>query len=452
MTDQPSSVPASEQWTSRRGFIFATVGAAVGLGNIWRFSYVAGENGGATFLFVYLFCLVLIGMPLVIAELAIGRHVRGDAVASIRNLAPDGLWGIAGGLGVCGSFLIMTFYFVVAGWALKYFAGAVTGSLWKLAEKDYGAYFETFIANPVEPVLWQFVIAASASAVVAIGVVRGIERFTTYLMPLLILIVAVLAVYSVTHDGAAKGLRFLFSPKWELLRSGDIYLAALGQAFFSLSIGMALYLTYGSYLGREHSIPGAVVAVAVGDTLIAILSGIAIFPTVFAFGLAPDTGPRLVFITLPQLFLAIPGGTILGPVFFFLLAAAALSASISGIEVPVSYVRRRFSLSRPKAAVAVGLATFVCGIPASLGYGIWRDFKWDDRLILESMDYLVSNFILPLSGLMIALFVGWRWGRENALRESDLGSGTIGMIWYWMLRVVVPTMIILVFLRSVGIA
>lgn len=445
-----SGVTEREQWQSRGGFILAMIGAAVGLGNIWRFSYVAGENGGAAFIFVYLICVFLIGTPIVIAEIAIGRHTQGDAILSFRAIAPERFWVAAGVLGILGSTLIMAFYFVIAGWAFKYFVGTVTGSLWRLAGEEYGRYFEDFIAKPWEPVAWQFLVMIFAVLVVSRGVQGGIERFTRVLMPLLALIVVGLAVFSVTHDGAAKGLRFLFAPKWELLKSADIYLAALGQAFFSLSIGMALYLTYGSYLAGHHRIPGAAALVIAGDTFIAITAGVAIFPAVFAFGLDPASGPRLVFITLPQIFLAMPGGVFIGPVFFFLLSASALSASVSGIEVPASYVIRRFRLSRPLAALFVGLTIFVLGVPASLGYGVWNEFRWEDRLILESLDYVVSNVVLPLGGLLIAIFVGWRWGKAMALRESDFGDTPMGHAWLWLLRVAAPLFIVLTFLRAVN--
>ena len=355
-----------------------------------------------------------------IAEIAIGRHTQGDAIASFRAIAPERFWVVAGALGILGSVLVMSFYFVIAGWALKYFVGSFTGSLWRLAGEEYGRYFEAFIAKPWEPVLWQLAVVVAAAAIVSRGVQAGIERFSRILMPFLAVIVIGLAVFSVTHQGADRGLRFLFSPSWSLLASSDIYLAALGQAFFSLSIGMALYLTYGSYLAGHHKIPGAAAAVIAGDTLIAIPAGIAIFPAVFAFGLDPSSGPRLVFITLPQLFLSMPGGAIVGSIIFLLL-----SASISGIEVPAAYVMRRFRLRRPTAAYVVGLAIFVIGVPASLGYGIWNDIRWGDRLILESVDYIVSNIVLPAGGLLVALFVGWRWQKAVALKESDFGDTRI---------------------------
>ncbi len=439
-----------EQWQSRGGFILAMIGAAVGLGNIWRFSYVAGENGGAAFILVYLVCVFLIGAPIVIAEIAIGRHTQGDAILSFRAVAPERVWVLAGVLGILGSTLVMAFYFVIAGWAFKYFFGAVTGALWRLAGEEYGGYFEDFIAEAWEPVAWQFLVMILAVLVVSRGVQGGIERFTRVLMPLLATIVVGLAVFSVAQEGSAEGLRFLFAPDWALLKTADIYLAALGQAFFSLSIGMAVYLTYGSYLAGHHRIPGAAAMVIAGDTFIAIAAGVAIFPAVFAFGLDPASGPRLVFITLPQIFLAMPAGALIGAVFFFLLGASALSASVSGIEVPASYVMRRFRLRRPAASLAVGLTIFALGVPASLGYGLWNEVRWEDRLILESLDYVVSNVVLPSSGLLTALFVGWRWDKAIALKESDFGDTALGHAWLWLLRLAAPLFIALIFLRAVG--
>lgn len=449
MTEGAPRPARREQWRSQTTFVIATIGAAVGLGNVWRFSYVAGENGGATFLLVYVMAILVVGLPLALAESAIGRAGQGDAIASYRAAAREKVWVGAGALGVFGAFLIMCFYLVVAGWALKYLAGALDGRLWDLARADYGGYFDAFIADPWEPVMWQLVMAALATTVVAGGVRHGIERLTRVLTPLLALIVVGLAIHGVSQQGAAAGLNFLFSPDWSLLRSPDIYLAALGQAFFSLSLGMGLYVTYGSYLGRDHRLVGATGAVVAGDTLMAIVAGIAIFPAVFAFGLDPASGPRLVFITLPQVFLEMPAGTLVGALFFFLLAAAALSASISGIEIPTAYLMRRMAWPRRRAALTVGIAVFACGVPASFGFGIWADVQWGHRGILESMDYLVSNVVLPLGGLLTALFVGWRWAGP-ALRETGLTGTALGAAWIRLLAIVVPLVIVAIFLRATG--
>ena len=443
-------VPASrESWGSRGAFVIAAIGAAVGLGNVWRFSYVAGEHGGATFLLVYVVAILLLGIPLVIAEVAVGRHSQADAVESYRRIARSPLWVAPGAVGVLACFLVMTFYFVVAGWALKYLYGAVTGALWQRVAEGYGGYFAAFVADPWQPVLWQFLMVLAAVTVVSAGVCGGIERLTRVVTPLLALIVALLAVRSALLPGSGPGLAFLFRPDWSLLATPDIYLAAIGQAFFSLSLGMGLYVTYGSYLGPKHRLPGAVAMVVAGDTLMSVLAGIAIFPAVFAFGLDPASGPQLVFITLPQVFLAMPAGQYVGVLFFFLLTAAALSASISGVEVVTSYAMRRLRWTRPKTAIAVGSAIFVTGIPASLGFGLWSDVTWQGRSILESTDYLVSNVLLPLGGLLTALFVGWRWSAP-ALAEARLQATRAGRLWIGLLRFVIPLLIVAIFLRAVG--
>lgn len=443
-----TSPPARERWGSRGAFIMAAIGAAVGLGNIWRFSYVAGEYGGAAFLIVYLAFIIVLGVPLVVAEVAIGRHSQADAIESYRVISGNPIWQAPGVLGVMSSSLIMTFYLVVAGWALKYLAGALTGALWQQEANAYGGYFATFIADPWEPVLWQFLMALGATAVVAAGVRAGIERVARIVMPLLAVIILLLAVRGITLLGGEKGLVFLLQPDWRHLTSPDIYLAAIGQAFFSLSLGMGLYVTYGSYLGAEHRLPSAAATVAIGDTLIAILAGIAIFPAVFAFGLDPASGPPLVFITLPQVFMAMPAGQFLGVLFFLLLAAAAFSASISGVEIPTAYVMRRLRWPRGLAAAAVGMMIFIAGIPASLGFGVWKDIAWGGRNILESTDYLVSNVLLPAGGLLTALFVGWRWSGP-ALKETALESSWIGYAWVVLLRFVIPALIALIFIRAI---
>jgi len=440
---------AREQWGSRTAFVLAAIGAAVGLGNVWRFSYVAGENGGATFLLIYLLAILLIGWPLVLAEATVGRHSQGDAVTSYRAVARERIWIGAGALGVFGMFLIMCFYFVIAGWALKYFAGALTGSLWRMAEDSYGSYFDAFVASPWEPLFWQFLMVSICVLVVAQGVRGGIERLTRVLIPILALIVVGLAIYGVTHRGAAQGLAFMFAPDWSLLLTPDIYLAALGQAFFSLSLGMGLYVTYSSYLSKSAPLPGSVGAVIAGDTLMAVIAGIAIFPAVFAFGLDPASGPSLVFITLPQVFLEMPAGRVVGLLFFFLLAAAAMSASISGVQIVSAWAANGTGWSRRRTVLTVGSVMFVCGAPASLGYGLWADIRWEQRGILESMDYIVSNFVLPAGGVLTALFVGWRWS-EPALAEAGLAGRMVGAVWIWLLRIVAPAVIVVIALRAIG--
>ena len=435
-----------EQWGSRHGFLLAAIGSAAGLGNIWRFSYVAGENGGATFLIIYLLCVAFIGLPIVIAEIAVGRNAQGDAVLAFRHACPDQPWYLVGGLAVVGCFFILGFYSVIAGWALKYFVGAVSGTLWQTG--NHQQYFDTFISQPVAPLAWQFAMMATTVWVVAGGIQKGIEVANKVLMPALGLIVMSLAGYALSLDGASKGLNFLFAPDWSAFVRPGVYVAAIGQAFFSLGIGMAIFLTYGGYLTRGQSIPGAAATIVTGDTLLAIVAGLAIFPAVFSFGLDPASGPELAFITLPGLFAIMPGGQWLAILFFGLLVGAALTSMFSILEVPVAYFMRRTGWSRRGVCLALGAAIFTAGAPASLGYSVLESWRICSRNLLEFYDYAISNYLLPLGGIATALFAGWAWSGTKALREADFQHSLAGRIWLFCLRFVAPVFVALAFLSS----
>lgn len=437
-----------EQWGSGTGFVLATIGSAVGLGNIWRFAYVAGENGGGAFLMVYVLSVLLVGAPIVIAEMALGRQAGGDAAAASERAAPRSRWPLAGWLGIVGSCLILSYYAVIAGWALKYFAGSVLGTLWRTAGTDYGGYYARFIANPGEPIAWQMAMLAAAMLVVTGGVQRGIEAVNRYLMPMLAVFVVGLAVYSATLPGAGAGWRFLLAPDWSALTDPHVIIAALGQAFFSLGVGMAVYITYASYMSPHTRIPVNGGAVILGDTLFAIVAGLAIFPAVFAFGMSPEAGPKLAFITLPQIFLAMPAGKAIAALFFLLLSAAALTSMVSLLEVPVAAVVHRTPLKRWGAVLVVGLTVFVIGIPLAMSYGVFADLQVGGRGLLDALDQTVSNYLLPVAGLMVALFVGWRWGQRNALTAADLYGSAIGTAWLWLLRVVAPLVIGVILLNA----
>lgn len=437
-----------EQWGSRWGFILATIGASVGLGNIWRFSYVAGENGGAVFLFVYLICVALVGLPLVIAELSLGRRAQGDAVAAFEIAADGRRWRHLGWIGIAGAVLILSYYAVIAGWALKYFVGAATGSLWKAAEAGYGTFFRNFIADRGEPIVWQAAMLSLTMFIVAGGVRRGIEAVNRWLMPLLVVIILALAVFALTLPNAGAGLRFLFAPDWSAFARPGVYVAALGQAFFSLGVGMAVFVTYGSYMPRTFSLPSSAVIVAVGDTLFAIVAGLAIFPGVFSFGVDPTAGPELAFITLPQIFLSMPGGSAIGTVFFFLLAAAAFTSMVSLLEVPVSMAVHRSGLKRWSATALCGLLIFVLGLPSAMSFGTLGEVRIGGQQILDAVDAGVSNFLLPFGGILLAVFVGWRMERATALHEADMPTGWPGRLWLWLLRTLVPATIALILLES----
>jgi NSS family neurotransmitter:Na+ symporter len=439
-----------EQWGSRLGFIFACLGSAVGLGNIWRFSSTAGENGGGAFLVVYLLIVLFIGIPVVMAEFTIGRKSQSDAIGSFQKLAPGKPWFAAGILGVASAFIILSFYGVVAGWVMKYFFGYLTGALVNVPDNDFGGYFGGFIGSPVEPVVWQFIFMVLTIGTVYVGVNKGIEKLNKVLMPSLGVLLIILAIYSLTLDGASAGLNFLFNPDWSVLGDSRVYIAALGQAFFSLSLGMGALITYGSYLKKDDKLPSAALSVGILDTLFAVIAGVMIFPAVFAFGLDPAGGAGLLFITLPNVFAQIPLGVVVGLAFFFLVFAAALTSAVSLLEVASAYFMRQFNWARSQTVLIIGGLIFLLGVPSSLAQGavsitiFGKDF-------LSAMDYISGNVFLPLGGLIIALFMGWGYKKADALRDSDFGDSAIGTIWIWSLRIVAPIGILMIFLNKLGI-
>lgn len=453
-----SSNQPREQWASRIGFILAAMGSAVGLGNVWRFSYVAGENGGAAFLVIYIAMILLIGLPIVMAEFTIGRKGQSDAVGSFEKLspgnerlAPGEPWKIAGIMGVASAFMILSFYGVIAGWILYYLLNYITGNLWSAPTDGYGAFFGEFISGSFQPIVWQFIFMALTIGIVFVGVKKGIERANKILMPLLGVLIIVLSAYGLTLGGASEGLSFLFSPDWSALANPSIYLAALGQAFFSLSLGMGALITYGSYLSSKESLPGAAASVATLDTLFAIIAGLMIFPAVFAFGIDPAAGPGLVFVVMPDVFDSFALGGVFGILFFFLLAAAALTSAVSLLEVAVAYFIRKFNWSRKQASLIVGGIIFLFGIPSALSQGVLAGVGFGDLDFIDSVDFIASNIFLPLGGLIIALFMGWGFKKADALKDSDFGNTTLGNIWLFLLRYVAPIGIIFVFLGSIGV-
>jgi len=438
-----------EQWSTRPAFVLATLGCAVGLGNVWRFSYVAGENGGGAFLLVYLAAILLVGLPLLLAEFALGRHAQGDVVRAFERAGPRSPLRFVGLLAVAGSAVILGYYSVVAGWTLGYLADYSLALLRPLASEEPARRFRALIADPVQALLWHFLFVAATVAVVAGGLRRGIERANRLLVPLLGVTVVGLALYGLTLPGAAAGAAFLLAPDWSALARPSVYLAALGQAFFSLGLAMGVLVTYGGYLGREHGLPLAAGAVVGGDLLFALVAGLAIFPAVFAFGLAPAQGPVLAFVVLPQVFAVMPGGGPAAAAFFFLLAAAALTSAVSLLEVSVAYALRRFALGRLRAAVLLGLLVFLLGVPSALGFGPWSGFRLLGRGLLDAVDHLVSDFLLPLAGIAVSLLAGWVWERRTAIDEAGLGE-TLGRLWLGLLRYLIPLVIALILLRGAG--
>ena len=429
---------------SRSGFILAAIGSSVGLGNMWKFPYITGMYGGAAFFLLFIVCLVLIGLPILLAELAIGRGGRGDTSTSFDRLSRNRIWGRLGFLSVIGAFIIMSFYAVVAGWTLHYTAISFSGSLYD--GRDYSAIFASFTSGWA-PLYWQFAVMAICTFVLYKGIAKGIEAFNKVLIPLLVIILIVLMVRALTLPNAMDGVRFFLEPDFSKLTPQSA-LVALGHAFFSLSLGMGTMLTYGAYVDKKQSLPTASWAIGAGDLLYALLAGLIIFPTAFSIGIEPGQGPGLVFMALPGAFQAMPFGGLISGFFFIVLAVAALTSAVSILEVPVAYARNKWDWSRNKAVVWVGVIVFLVGIPAALSVGgPLGDATLLGKTFFDWMDYLSANVLLPIGGMVVTLFAGYAWKRAG--EEAGI-SGVIYRVWMIMLRYVAPIIILLIFLHSIG--
>ena len=433
---------------TRLGFNLAAAGSAVGLGNIWKFPYLAGQNGGAVFLVFYLGFVFTIGLSVMLAEFAIGRTTQRNPVGAFKALK-GGPWVAVGAMGVVTGFIILSFYSVVGGWTVAYAAKSATGLLATQDVKALGSAFVGFIGDPVEPVVYHGLFMVPTIAIVARGVDIGIERACRILMPLLFLLLVVLCVRSLTLPGAGAGIAFFLEPNFSKI-SAELVTAALGQAFFSLSLGMGAMITYGSYLSRQVNLPGAALWVTTLDSVIAVMAGFLILPAVFAFGFDPGAGPGLTFITLPAVFSQIPGGAFFGILFFMLLAVAALTSAISLIEVVVAYLVDERGIPRPRAAIGAGFVIFLLGIPSSLSLGVWSSFTVAGKSIFDIMDYLASNIMLPAGGVFIALFAGW----VAFPRLLDGSQGGIGDdfrwagVWQGICRYVAPVAIAVILISG----
>ncbi|WP_018953496.1 sodium-dependent transporter [Thioalkalivibrio sulfidiphilus] len=442
------------QWSSKLVFILAATGSAVGLGNIWRFPYIAGEHGGGAFVLVYLLCILLIGLPIMMAEILIGRRGRQSPINTMTSLArEEGLsrgWGLMGWMGVVAGFLILSYYSVIAGWALSYVFRAGTGSFVGLDVQGVQAMFEGLVADPERLLAWHTVFMCMTLIVVARGVRSGLEQAVKFLMPLLLLMLVLLVGYAMAEGHFMEGLRFMFTPDFSKL-SGNSVLVAMGQAFFTLSLGMGAIMIYGSYLSSRASIARTSATVVGADTLVAILAGLAIFPIVFAAGLEPSQGPGLIFISLPLAFAQMPGGVLFGTVFFVLLVVAAWTSSISLMEPAVTYLVENRGMTRVSAATLVAVLSWLLGIGTVLSFNHWSGYTLFDMTFFGAVDYLTSNILLPLGGLLIALFVGWRMTERSVASELDVQRPVLFRTWYYLLRFVAPIGILLVFLRAINV-
>lgn len=440
------------QFSSSFGVIAAAAGSAVGLGNIWKFPYITGVYGGAAFLFVYLGFILAIGLPIMLSEFIIGRKSRKNAFGAFKKLAPKSLWQYVGILGVGAAFMILAFYGVVAGWSIEYVFVALTDGFSQKSPDQLSSMFTDFIESPFRPVMFQLLFMVLTGAIVIVGIKDGIEKNVKILMPILVVIILVLCIRAITLPGASEGLRFLFKPDFSKL-TGEGVLSALGHAFFSLSLGMGTLITYGSYIDKKNNLTRTVIQVTVADTLIAILAGIAIFPAVFAFGIEPSSGPGLVFITLPNVFQQMSGGYVFSILFFVLLTVAALTSSISILEVVVAYFHEELKLKRKLATVFATIMIGLLGVICSLSMGIFSDYTFFDLNFFDLLDWISANLLLPLGGLFISLFIGWKFGRKKVQEEIENGgrvSQKILSIFIFLVRFIAPVAIAAVFLSGIG--
>lgn len=435
-----------EHWGTRFGFIMAAAGSAVGLGNIWKFPYMTGEHGGGAFLLIYLAFVLVIGLSLVMAELVLGRTAQRNPIGAFRALG-GGAWPLVGALGVFTGFVILSFYIVVAGWTLAYITFMLSGNLATTDPGALGEAFGAFIGDSFWPTLYAALFMLLTAGVVIGGIGHGIERMSKLLMPALFVLLLVLIVRSVTLPGAGKGLAFFLTPDFSKV-TGATLTAAIGQAFFSLSLGMGALITYGSYLERKQPLPSSATEIVALDTTIAILAGFMILPAVFAFGFDPQEGPHLVFITLPAVFASMPGGVFFGLLFFTLLAVAALTSAVSLLEVAVTYLIDERGLSRPTATVAAALVCFLVGVPSALSQGAVDALVIGGKSFLDWMVAL-TDILLPLGGLFIALFVGWVLGPKAVEAAAAEGrTFPLARLWLWTLRIIAPLAIAVILLQT----
>jgi len=445
-----------DSFGSRLGIIAAAAGSAIGLGNIWKFPYITGVYGGAAFIVVYLICIAIIGFPLMLSEFLVGRKAQKNAVGAFKSLAPGTPWFMTGWMGVIAAFVILSFYAVVAGWCLEYIIKAVSGAFTGSTPEQINAMYEGFTTAAAKPIIWTIIFMGITCWIVMAGIKDGIEKYAKFLMPLLLVIIIILDIRAVTLPGAGAGLSFLFKPDWTKI-NGEAVLAALGHAFFSLSLGMGTMITYGSYISKKENLGETAIQVTIADTLIALLAGIAIFPAVFAFGIEPGAGPRLVFVTLPNVFQQMPGGYFFGILFFVLLTVAALTSSISILEVVVAYFAEELKWSRKKSALAASGAISLIAVLCALSYASSSAFSKvkfiQGTVFMDSMMWLSDNLLLPIGGLLVCVFVGWVLGRKKVEEEVNAEGVHIGYIPFFMVAVkfIAPVAIAIVFLKGVGI-
>lgn len=452
MEGKPAKGSARDQFVSRAGFIFAAAGSAIGLGNIWRFPFLAGRNGGGAFVLFYLICVLFIGFGLMMSEFAIGRHTQLSSVDAFKKL--DKRFTFVGAMGVLAAFIIMGYYPVVGGWSVSYMIKSLLGQFSTDAAYMEGMFVD-LVTGVASPIFWTVVYMLINVVIVIRGISEGIEKASKILMPALFVLLIILVIRSLTLPGAMEGLRYLFVPDFSKI-NGEVMLAALGQTFFSLSLGMGCMITYASYLSKEENLVQSATIVPIMDTSVALLAGIVIIPATVAFGFDLAQGPGLVFVTVPAIFATFGPvlGRLFGFIFFLLVTLAALTSSLSLYEVVVSYLIDNRGWARQKAVLGAGIGMFIICIAASLSMGVWSGFTIGGMNIFDLLDWFANNVLLPLGGIFITLYVGWIWGKDKVkLEVTNNGQIRFALFEFWIFlcRFVIPAAIALVMLSGIGI-
>ena len=442
-----------ESFKSKLGIIAVAAGSAIGLGNIWKFPYITGMNGGAAFIFVYLVCIMIVGIPVMLSEFALGRKNKTNPIDSFKKISSKGKWHYTGFLAVATSFIILSFYAIIAGWVLSYAIRSLTGKLSNVPNGDFGKYFTELTSHPFEPTIATVIVLIITALIVMGGVQKGIENFSKIVMPILLLLIVVLMIRSVTLPGAKAGIEFLFKPDFSKLTYKGV-LEALGHSFYTLSLGMGIILTYGSYIDENENLITLSYQVAAADTIIALLAGTIIFPAVFSFGLQPEQGPGLIFITLPSVFREMPFGSFFEFVFFILIGIAAITSTVSLMETSVGLLADKFNLSRKKSTIIITCGLCLLAIPSVLSFGPLSNVTLINGMgIFDSLDFVTSNAMLPLGGILICLFVGWIWGASKASDEiSEYGRYKFRgkKLYIICIKYVAPLAILIVCLYGLG--
>lgn len=442
-----------EQWTTRLGFIFAAAGSAIGLGAIWKFPYVAGTSGGGAFFLIFILFTVLVGLPLLLGEFIIGRTTQKDAIGAFKELAPNSSWHFIGRLGMFTCFVLLSFYSVVGGWIVLYIVKGITGGLSGLTHEQYAEIFGQTISDPVISIVGHLIFMIITIYVVSRGIAAGIEKANKFMIPGLFILLIIVIIRSITLEGSFAGIEFFFKPKIANMTS-ETLLFAMGQSFFTLSVGVSVMITYSSYVSKKDSLPASAISIVIMNIFVALLAGLAIFPAVFSFGLQPDQGPVLIFNVLPFVFDQIPFGIVFLIAFFILFLFATLTSAFSMLEIIVAVFSKGDKERRKKYSWIVGLLIFIVGIPSCLSFGVLSDLTLFNKIIFDNADYLVSNILMPLGALLISIFIPFKIPRERLLEEISSGSSIgkkIFASWYLLLKYLVPIAIIIVYLDLIGI-